>query len=350
MKNPFSLAFGKEPEAAVSRTYQLQKIKDVFIEGDTGSQAFIITGVRGSGKTVLLSEAGKEFDTLDDWTVVDLNANNDMLASLLSKLNSVKTIKNILSGINLSISLPGVNISYGKGNSITDPEIALEKILKALKKKDHKLLVTIDEVDKSEHLKSFITTFQMMLRKNLPLYILMTGLYENVSDLQNESNMTFLLRTPKVELTTLNKTGMISSYMKSCNVGENKAREMAGLTKGYAFAFQLLGYLFWNQMKESGSEELNTLLPEFDQNLEEFVYAKIWSSLSATDKKYLRQLSEKDIYKVSDLLTEMNVTNSRFSIYRKRLAAKGLINTEERGYVSLSLPRFEVFIKNMEII
>lgn len=349
MKNPFSLAFGKEPEEAVSRTYQLQKIKDVFIEGDTGSQAFIITGVRGSGKTVLLSEAGKEFSKLDDWTVIDLNANNDMLSSLLLKLDSVKTIKNILSGINISISVPGINISYGKAAKITDPEIALEKILKALKKKGHKLLVTIDEVDKSERLKSFITTFQMMLRKDLPFYILMTGLYENVSDLQNESNMTFLLRTPKVELTTLNKIGMITSYMRSCDVDKGKASEMAGITKGYAFAFQLLGYLFWNQKKESGSDDVGKLLPEFDQQLEEFVYAKIWSSLSEIDRKYITKISEKDRYKVSDLLIDMQITNSRFSVYRKRLADKGLINTEERGYVSLSLPRFDVFIQNREL-
>ncbi len=45
---------------------------------------------------------------------------------------------------------------------------------------------------------------------------------------------------------------------------------MAGLTKGYPFAFQVLGYLTWNN-----DGDYNGVLGEYEQYLSEFVYDKI---------------------------------------------------------------------------
>lgn len=44
---------------------------------------------------------------------------------------------------------------------------------------------------------------------------------------------------------------------------------MAGLTKGYPFAFQVLGYLTWNN-----GGDYNGILGEYEQYLSEFVYDK----------------------------------------------------------------------------
>lgn len=346
MKNPFSLAFGIQPMEYISRDMQIQKIKDTFIGGDTGSHAYIITGVRGSGKTVLLSEIASQFSENEDWNVIDLNPNRDMLTPLISKMNSTRSLHRLFSSIHLSINIPGLNVTYEGSPAITDPEAALEEMLKEMKKKGKNLLVTVDEADNNENLKAFITTFQMMTRKKLPMFLLMTGLYENGSDLQNESNMTFLLRTPKIELTSLNRTGMVSTYMRTLEITEEEAREMAGITKGYAFAFQLLGYLYWNQKFTQKKINTEVIMQGFDQQLEEYVYAKIWSSLSGLDRKFLTYISRKESSKVSDLLHDMNISNSLYSVYRKRLSEKGLINIEQRGYVSMVLPRFDVFVKN----
>lgn len=347
-RNPFSLAFGKEPAEYISRDMQIETIKDTFIDGDSGSQAYMITGLRGTGKTVLLSDLNSQFSAMDDWITVDLNPNRDMLTALISKLNSHETLKKLFANVHLSFSLMGISVSYGGDNVITDPEAVLEKMLFSMKDHGRKLLVTVDEVNNNENMRIFAGTFQMMIRKNLPFYLLMTGLYENVADLQNQSSMTFLLRTPKTELTSLNRTGMTAAYMRSCEVNEQKAKEMADLTRGYAFAFQLLGYLFWREKKNTGSQDLEPLMPEFDQKLEEYVYAKIWSGLSETDRRYAAQISKHQEYRVKDLLSDMSVTNSQYSVYRSRLASRGLIDISKRGYVSIALPRFYQFVQHME--
>ena len=45
---------------------------------------------------------------------------------------------------------------------------------------------------------------------------------------------------------------------------------MAGLTKGYPFAFQVLGYLTWNH-----NGDYLSVVDEYEQYLSEFVYDKI---------------------------------------------------------------------------
>ena len=85
------------------------------------------------------------------------------------------------------------------------------------------------------------------MRQDYPVYLLMTGLYENIYNLQNEKTLTFLYRAPKISLQPLNAGAVVSSYSNTFNISDEKAREMYTLTKGYPFAFQVLGYLCWGR-------------------------------------------------------------------------------------------------------
>ena len=51
--NPFMLTFGMKPENYISRIGQLHEIINSFETGT--NNVFMITGVRGTGKTVMLS-------------------------------------------------------------------------------------------------------------------------------------------------------------------------------------------------------------------------------------------------------------------------------------------------------
>ncbi len=114
---------------------------------------------------------------------------------------------------------------------------------------------------------------------------------------------------------------------------------MADLTKGYSYAFQVLGYLMW----EHQAQPLEDILPEYDQYLEEYVYDKIWSELSANDKKVILAMASGKETNVTKLRTSLNMTTSEFSVYRDRLKKKGLISVPQYGMISLLLPRFEEY-------
>ena len=54
--NPYSLVFGKEPAQFISRMMQTKSVEDAFLNEVAPQQIFMITGVRGGGKTVFMTD------------------------------------------------------------------------------------------------------------------------------------------------------------------------------------------------------------------------------------------------------------------------------------------------------
>ena len=172
--------------------------------------------------------------------------------------------------------------------------------------------------------------------------MLMTGLYENIYELQNDKSLTFLYRAPEIILEPLSLTAVCQHYMDIFRLDKESARKMAALTRGYPFAFQVLGYLYWEHRDTKTVQEI---LPEYDQYLEEYVYSKIWSEMSEKDKEIMQKLAESGEIKVKDLREQLEMSSEQFSVYRERLKRKGVIDTRKYGKISMALPRFEDFIK-----
>lgn len=84
----------------------------------------------------------------------------------------------------------------------------------------------------------------------------MTGLYENIYNLQNDKVLTFLYRAPKLILEPLNYTAIRKQYMDIFSLDIDAAGELASLTKGYPFAFQVLGYLYWENRDKKTLEQI----------------------------------------------------------------------------------------------
>ena len=60
--NPFSLTFGKEPISLIEREQQKNEVIEGFSGDNPEFQVCMITGVRGSGKTVLMTTIANELN------------------------------------------------------------------------------------------------------------------------------------------------------------------------------------------------------------------------------------------------------------------------------------------------
>ena len=220
-----------------------------------------------------------------------------------------------------------------------DAETAIIKILEKLKKSGKRLLVTIDEMTNSESMKVFAGAFQIFVRQDLPVFLLGTGLYENIEELQNEKSLTFLYRAPKIQLKPLNNGAIINKYKAIFRISQEQASEMAELTKGYPFAFQVLGYLTWNN-----NGDYRTVLGEYEQYLSEFVYDKIWSELSPKDRMVAKAIADVKSGRIKDIREQLEMETNEFNPYRKRLIRKGIVSGEMRGYVHFTLPLFDEYV------
>lgn len=335
-ENPFTLTFGQKPTEFISRTDQIGKIIQTFDMEIPSSKVYMIAGVRGSGKTVSLAEISEHYASKDDWVVLNLSADTDIIAGAVSEINRTSGLQNLNLELNVNFGIAGIAVNQNK--ETLEKEAMLRSILEKLKEKGKKVLFILDEIVNNEYVKLFASNFQIYITKNYPVYLVMAGLYDNISNLQNEKSLTFLYRAPKIFLEPLSIPAMTTSYRTVFQIPAEKAVAMARLTKGYPFAFQILGYLKWEM-----NTELENLLPKFDEELTIYAYEKIWSELSELDRKIVYVISL-GFHKTCDIRERLSISPQLLNLYRKRLMERGVVDGSKRGELTLALPRFEEYI------
>lgn len=342
MCNPFTIALGRRPLQNIERTAEKNRILESFQATQINQQIYMITGTIGSGKTVLMTDISNRLRTYDNWTVIELNPEIDMLHSLAAKLSQEERFREAFRNAKINLSLLGLGLEIAGAPSIADDETAIIRMLESISKKGNRVLITVDEVSNNENVRKFLAAFYLFIRKDLPAFLLMTGLYENIEELQQHKSMSFAHRIPLIFLEPLNISAIASRYRGLFHMEEEDAYQMARLTKGYAFAFQVLGYLTFL----SEERQYKNVLPEYRQYLDDFVYEKLWSELSAKDKKVARGIAETESGDSVDIQKALDITSNSLSQYQQRLMKKGLVSGEEHGKLQFTLPLFEEFVKD----
>ena len=341
MNNPFELTFGLKPNNYISRLKQSEEIISNF-KSPTGNKSFLITGVRGTGKTVMLSHISKQFENEKNWIVIELIPNYDMLEQFASALYDSSIMNKIFNNKTFGFSFSGISFSISGEKPVKNVISLIEVLLDKIKKSGKDVLIAVDEVSNNDYVKTFTQVFQLLIRKEYPIHLLMTGLYQNIYELQNDKDLTFLYRAPKISLEPLNLAAITNSYQELLNITKEKALILAKETKGYAYAYQVLGHLVFEKKNPIVDD---SLYAKYDQYLEEYVYEKMYSELSSNDKKILKAFESDSVNSVENLLNKSKMKKNVFSVYRDRLIKRGIIESPEYGKLSLKLPRFYEFLE-----
>ena len=341
-QNPYTVGFGKVPTEFIGRNVIIDTVMEALTSDIPDEQAFKLTGMRGTGKTVTLSAIEKRCREDKRFIVIDLNCNHDVLADLVANLYSeVPSITRYVDA-NLNLSAFGIGIGVSKKQPVVSMDVALKKLALEIKRLGKRLLVSIDEARKTPGLVDFIQSFQILIRQELPVFLMIAGLYEDIESIENTDGITFFLRAEKLEMTPLNLAYIRDSYKKNLGVPTNVAQDMAQLTKGYAFAYQVLGKYMWDAKKKQLTDDV---LRSFDETLSERVYKKIWSELAGKERYFLQFIVQRDNIPVSELLEAAKQSHSAWSVPRKRLKEKGIIDVSQRGIINMRLPRFKEFVQ-----
>lgn len=125
-----------------------------------------------------------------------------------------------------------------------------------------------------------------------------------------------------------------------CN--KETAIKLAKLTKGYAYAYQVLGYLLFKFNKKDVDDEILSL---FDEYLREYVYEKVYDELSLIERKIIKGIDTEGEMNVKDLINNVGINEKTMSVYRSRLIKKGVIISLGYGKIEFALPRFKEFLE-----
>ena len=160
-----------------------------------------------------------------------------------------------------------------------------------------------------------------------------------MSALQNEKSLTSLYRAPKIQLGPLNIRTIADDYQRVLGLDAQRGLELARMTKGYSFAVQVVGYFTW---ENADSPEDGLRLAR--RYLDDYAYDKVWSELSRKDQEVLCGVAQVKLGRISEIRELLGLNTNEFNPYRQRLIRKGVISSEERGYVRLLLPFFDQYI------
>ena len=352
MQNPFTTTFNKVPLQTYISTGQERDIIENFSYEEPSESVIKITGVRGSGKTVLLSRIVKllQDDAVKEknWYVCVLTTSSDMLEQLYSFLSHQKELrgKGQKGKINISANAKvlgvggGIEVSSENKNEIFDIRYELGELIKRAASKNKKIFIGIDEVAKSDDMIKFASEFGKWLILRYPVYLVCTGLYNNVEQLSNVKILTFFKRATTVLMGPLNPIRMCEIYKSTLSVDNDTARKLARTTKGYSYAFQVLGSLYF---KNGANESFNSIIEKLKYELFSYSYEKIWEELSEEERNLLYIISDGKSHKRAEILQKMEKPNN-YSMYRDRLIKRGLVE-QKRGSIELALPYFGEYIK-----
>ena len=344
-RNPFSATFSKIPSESYIQTEEASKIIENFSYEEPSESVYKITGVRGSGKTVMLAMVENEFSgkerTAEGWIVYQLSPARDMLKQLAVNILDDTGIRKKDQGFNLSLNVMGTGAGIGYSSSgdpsLLDYGIEIKRALRTMRSRGKKILIGVDEVSRTEAMVQFASEFGEWLREDLPIYLVCTGLYENIEQLCNVPNLTFFRRATTIQTRPLSMERMSEMYRSRLGIDSALGKTLAGMTMGYAYAFQLLGIqCFENKGEIAGDTDLWERLRS---DLYAYAYEKIWEELSDQDREFVLLISDGQEHKREEIIPQM-ARPSNYSVYRDRLLRRGLILSIKHGYISLSLPFF----------
>lgn len=355
MNNPFNPSFGKIPPIYIDRSRQIKELVSEIKNPDSPYQTTLVYGQRGSGKTAFMSALCQEFEKQKDFIILNIPSSGDILLSYTQGIynRASKIVQKTLDSLDgISLSAFGFQVAYNKKEKgQVNYQLLLEKILKKLSEKKITVLAVIDEVKASTELKYFISVYQILLQQNFPVRLLLAGLPQNVSEIQNDNHLTFLLRAPRVTLEPLDSSNVRYNYKKAFERGGKVLNEKAldKMTKGaggYAYAFQLMGWLVWkNTANKITEKEVNSILDEYKMLLFRNVYIKISENFSQMDKRFVISMAKNaGATSMKNLVEETGKSNAYLSNYRERLLDSQIIKRTSYGHVGFVLPYFREFV------
>ena len=355
MKNPFNPAFGKRPEHFFGREEIIRSITASVNDLNSPWRTTLITGVRGSGKTALLSDIRIKLDSPEIITVFVV-PNDAILDSVLSQL--YKQLPKTASGIipelkSVSLNL-GVTVKMER--EIKSPNFTesfsyqIMEMMDVHMKHDKHVVFLVDETQKhTESMRIFISTYQDMIMREYSVSMIMAGLPSVISDILNDDILTFLRRAKQVELENVELMIVEHEYKKIFIKADNTLSESivsnaAIATCGYPYLIQLIGYYLWNEIQSNADDLFEGILINSKAELFRNVHKLIFDDLSQKDREFVFAMCKDEEYSsVSDIGERMNKKKNYISLYRDRLISAGVVKPCGHGLLCFTYPYMREF-------
>lgn len=356
--NPFNPQFGKRPRQFIGRELIINDFLQSLNDSNDPNRTTIITGIRGSGKTAILSDIHQSLD-LKTHAIINVTAQDGMLLEILDEFIRNGKGKSWfgkgfddIQGFSAGALGFSVGLTKKNENEAHSFRFLLSGLLDELKAKKIKTVFLIDEVhNDTGDMREFATTYQHLVREEYDVALMMAGLPSSVNDVLNDKILTFLRRARRVELENINIKAVEIAYEQAfSNAGRtflgDALRESAKSTEGYPYLIQLLGFfLFKNGSRAIDGKLARQSLELAKIELFKNVHDMLFRELSIKDHEFLFAMAEDE--SVSDFAAvkeRLHVSPGYASKYRLRLLIAGMIRPAGHGKLAFAPPYMREYL------
>ncbi|WP_070462989.1 ATP-binding protein [Corynebacterium sp. HMSC29G08] len=364
MHNPFRPTFGASPRVWAGRDAVLQDFARA-LQGGPGNpdRSLLISGSRGIGKTVLLTEL-EDIAIQHGWVVLRASARENIQQVLVESTipEAIARLENRPKRQVTGFSVAGIG---SVSTHITDSQPAqrlvtqLRQLINLLQ--DTGVLITIDEVQDvdPEDLTQIAIAYQDLVRDDLPVAVAMAGLTRGINKLLDLPGATFLRRARHYELGPLTLQDAQRAFEETSQEGGiafAAADQAAELSQGYPYLVQLLGFLAWERAAEASlstidANVISLTAPAAVERLGLQVHQPALRDVPPKQLEFLQAMAlleeqngtpEVPIAHVAEL---MGTTTTSVSDTRQKLIDRDLITPAGWGLVEFAQPYLGQYLR-----
>ena len=114
-----------------------------------------------------------------------------------------------------------------------------------------------------------------------------------MAELYSSHNLTFFVRADRFHINKLQKLSIVQAYIKVFDITSDQAEEIAEMTQGYAYAFQLIGdFMYELSTGKNFEESWNYTKLAFKDTLFNQAYDVISHELTEIDFQFFYEMSK----------------------------------------------------------
>ena len=379
-QNPFSPGAGTPPPELAGRSAILHSAEVIFERARAGRsfQSLMLIGLRGVGKTVLLSKIGNLAESAG-LQIVQIEAPEgrgigELIAPELRRVllrmslgasaatqarRALQALRNFVGKFKISVGDFEVSIApepglADSGDLETDLTALLLAIGEAAKEKNTVIVMLIDEMQylSESDLAALIMALHRIGQKQLPIVLIGAGLPQLVGLAGRARSYAerLFLYPPVGALTLPEATDAIQSPLKAarCELTDHAMATLFELTQGYPFFLQAWAYAVWNAAgtcpitADVIEEATGTVLNLLDQSF----FRVRFDRLTPREKDYLRAMADLGggPHRTGDIADKFSRSMTSLAPLRSGLIKKGMIYSPAHGDNAFTVPLFDQFM------
>jgi hypothetical protein len=346
-------------------------------------KSFLLVGLRGVGKTVLLNEIDKiALNAGCKSFMVEAHEDKQLPALLLPKLREIlydldrmasinskvkrgfKVLKSFFNGVKakmgeveFSLDVDPETGTADSGDLESDLPVLLQVIAEAASARNTVVCIIIDEMQflSEKELSALIMGMHKISQNRLPLMLIGAGLPQLVALSGNSKTYAErLFDFPLVgPLQNSDAIKAVQNPVQEQKVEFSKEAldEIIEHTKGYPYFLQEWGYHAWNEAVASPIDKaaVDRATVTSIKRLDESFFRVRFDRLTPREKVYLRALAKlgSGPQKSGEIAAELKVKPQSVAPVRNNLIRKGMIFSPTYGDTEFTVPLFDEFMKRV---